>query len=164
MLFRHWQLKKGRSNPKGLPLPPGPKGYPLIGNLLDLPLDRAWLVYDEWSKIYGEPFVIKRIILSNDWVLLGDMIYFNVLGQHYLVLSSSRRITDLFEKRSSSYSDRPQTPMVMELYVSDLFHLNDLFEYFALYLQNEVGFQLRPSSIRRAVAKTQEIIPRVFPR
>ena len=123
MLFRHWQLKKGRSNPKGLPLPPGPKGYPLIGNLLDLPLDRAWLVYDEWSKIYGEPFVIKRIILSNDWVLLGDMIYFNVLGQHYLVLSSSRRTTDLFEKRSSSYSDRPQTPMVMELYVSDLFHL-----------------------------------------
>ena len=55
-------------------------------------------------------------------------------------------------------------PMLLELYVSDLFHLNDLFEYFALYLQNEVGFQLRPSSIRRAVAKTQEIIPRVFPR
>ena len=59
MLFRHWQLKKGRSNPKGLPLPPGPKGYPLIGNLFDLPVDRAWLVYEEWSKIYGEPFVVN---------------------------------------------------------------------------------------------------------
>lgn len=57
MLFR--QLKKAGSNPKGLPLPPGPKGYPLIGNLFDLPVDKAWLVYDEWSKIYGEPFVTK---------------------------------------------------------------------------------------------------------
>jgi hypothetical protein len=57
ILFR--RLIKGRSNPKDLPLPPGPKGYPLIGNLFDLPVDRAWLVYDEWSKIYGEPSVIK---------------------------------------------------------------------------------------------------------
>ena len=65
MLFS--QLTKGRSNPKGLPLPPGPKGYPLIGNFLDLPVDRAWLVYDKWSKVYGESFVIKRLALSNDW-------------------------------------------------------------------------------------------------
>jgi hypothetical protein len=62
MLFR--QLKKGRSNFKGLPLPPGPKGYPLIGNLFDLPVDKAWLVYDEWSNIYGESFVIKKMALS----------------------------------------------------------------------------------------------------
>jgi hypothetical protein len=52
VLFR--QLKKGRtSNPNGLPLPPGPKGYPLIGNLFDLPIDKPWLVYDEWRKTYG---------------------------------------------------------------------------------------------------------------
>jgi hypothetical protein len=65
MLFR--QLKKGRSNPKGLPLPPGPKGYPIIGNLFDLLVDRAWLVYNEWSKIYGESFVTKNNGTSNDW-------------------------------------------------------------------------------------------------
>jgi hypothetical protein len=56
------QLKKDKSNPKGLPLPPGPKGYPLIGNLFDLPVNKAWLVYAEWSKIYGGPFVIKRLV------------------------------------------------------------------------------------------------------
>ena len=55
------------------------------------------------------------------------MIYFNVLGQNFLVLCSSRRTTDLFEKRSSNYSDRPRMPMVSELYVSGLFHLNKLF-------------------------------------
>ena len=56
MLFK--QLKKGRDggNPKGLPLPPGPKGYPLIGNLFDMPVDKSWVVYDEWRETYGIPF------------------------------------------------------------------------------------------------------------
>ena len=57
MLFR--RLKKGRDgNPNGLPLPPGPKGYPLIGNLFDMPAQRSWIVYDEWRKTYGKPFII----------------------------------------------------------------------------------------------------------
>ena len=51
------------------------------------------------------------------------MIYFNVLGQDFLILSSLKQITDLFEKRSSNYSDRPRLPMVLELYVSHSLHL-----------------------------------------
>jgi hypothetical protein len=59
ILFRHWQMKKGRySNQNGLPLPPGPKGYPLIGNLFDMPVDKPWIVYDEWRKTYGKDFVV----------------------------------------------------------------------------------------------------------
>ena len=56
ILYR--QFKKGRaSNPKGLPLPPGPKGYLLLGNLFDMPVDKAWLVYDAWRKTYGKTFL-----------------------------------------------------------------------------------------------------------
>ena len=36
-----------------LPLPPGPKPLPIIGNLLDFPKHHEWLTYNEWSKIYG---------------------------------------------------------------------------------------------------------------
>lgn len=40
-------------NPKHLPLPPGPKPMPFIGNVLDMPQDQPWLKFKEWSKQYG---------------------------------------------------------------------------------------------------------------
>jgi hypothetical protein len=36
-----------------LPLPPGPKKLPLLGNLLDMPYARPWEACMEWSKTYG---------------------------------------------------------------------------------------------------------------
>jgi hypothetical protein len=36
-----------------LPKPPGPKGKPLIGNVLDLPKEYEWLEYKELAKKYG---------------------------------------------------------------------------------------------------------------
>jgi hypothetical protein len=60
MLLR--QLKKSRDgNPNGLPLPPGPKGYPLIGNFFDMPVYKPWVVYDEWRKTYGKFFIFNDL-------------------------------------------------------------------------------------------------------
>jgi len=56
------QLRKSRKgNRNGLPLPPGPKGYPLIGNLLDVPIDQPWLVYDKWCQTYGKTLMINGL-------------------------------------------------------------------------------------------------------
>lgn len=33
-------------------LPPGPLGYPFIGNLLDVPREKPWLRYVEWGALY----------------------------------------------------------------------------------------------------------------
>ncbi len=38
---------------QGCKLPPGPKGWPIIGNLLDLPSEQAWVKFRDWSRTYG---------------------------------------------------------------------------------------------------------------
>jgi len=37
-----------------LPLPPGPKGLPIFGNIGDLPIEEQWLKAAEWGKEYGQ--------------------------------------------------------------------------------------------------------------
>jgi len=72
------------------PLPPGPKGYPLIGNLYDIPHENAWVTYAEWSKKYG------------------DVIHVSVFGTSTIILNSAKAALELLEKRSANYSDRPR--------------------------------------------------------
>ncbi|KAF5353990.1 hypothetical protein D9756_007074 [Leucocoprinus leucothites] len=100
LVFARWLYVYSRdlaANPRRLPNPPGPKRYPLIGSLLDAPLTRPWLTYDDWFKKYG------------------DLIYFEIMGKKFLVVGSVERANDLFEKRSTNYSDRPHLVMVMDL-------------------------------------------------
>lgn len=33
--------------------PPGPKGFPIIGNIFDIPKDHPWLAYEEWGRQSG---------------------------------------------------------------------------------------------------------------
>jgi hypothetical protein len=87
-----------RNTPNGLPLPPGPKPLPLIGNLLDIPKEKDWETYRAWNERYG------------------DVVYVQALGSKIVVLSSDSVINELFERRSSTYSDRPSTVMLIELY------------------------------------------------
>ena len=35
------------------PLPPGPKGLPVIGNVLDMPKSHEWYKFTEWNEQYG---------------------------------------------------------------------------------------------------------------
>ena len=90
MLYR--LLKKGRDgNPNSLPLPPGPKGYPLIGNLFDMPTQASWVVYDEWRKTYGKYSTVSGLspkitvhfrwydIPQSSWSTLYN---FKFLGSH----------------------------------------------------------------------------------
>ncbi|KAF8874029.1 cytochrome P450 [Infundibulicybe gibba] len=89
-------------NPKRLPLPPCPKlGLPIIGNLLSMPAEKSWLTFSKWSKIHG------------------DIMYLNVCRKPIIVLDSTRRATEILEKRSSVYSDRPSMPMLIDLMKSD---------------------------------------------
>ncbi|RXW13378.1 hypothetical protein EST38_g12477 [Candolleomyces aberdarensis] len=81
-----------------LPLPPGPKGAPLVGNLLQMPTEFEWIKFHEWCKEYNT-----------------DVLYLNIAGTEMIILDSSKAATDLLETRSSLYSGRPRLPMLNEL-------------------------------------------------
>jgi hypothetical protein len=34
-------------------LPPGPKKWPFLGNILDMPSTKEWLTFAEWGRSYG---------------------------------------------------------------------------------------------------------------
>lgn len=34
-------------------LPPGPRGLPLLGNVLDMPTQQGWLTFTKWAEKYG---------------------------------------------------------------------------------------------------------------
>ncbi|KAJ7828954.1 cytochrome P450 [Mycena olivaceomarginata] len=80
-----------------VPLPPGPRGLPLIGNAHQLPLERQWLNFTDWAKSYGE------------------IVYVSAFGQPVVILNSSKAVSDLLERRSTMYSDRPQFAFVGNL-------------------------------------------------
>lgn len=48
------------SSSSRLPFPPGPKRLPLIGNLLDIPRHKEWLVYSQWAQQYGTFSSLRR--------------------------------------------------------------------------------------------------------
>ncbi|KAF9256772.1 cytochrome P450 [Marasmius fiardii PR-910] len=81
-----------------LPLPPGPRRLPIIGNLLDMPKSFPALRFVEMGK-----------------ELKSDIIYLNVSGTKFLVLNSLQAADDLLDNRSSIYSGRPPFVMVNEL-------------------------------------------------
>nr|UBX54526.1 cytochrome P450 [Aspergillus sp.] len=71
--------------------PPGPRGLPGLGNLLQLNRSFPYLTYGAWARKFG-----------NDTPLGVKMGATNVV-----VLNSGRLIRELFERRGAVYSDRP---------------------------------------------------------
>ncbi|OQV04034.1 hypothetical protein CLAIMM_08984 [Cladophialophora immunda] len=84
----YYQKLRARSK---APLPPGPKGEPIIGHLRIIPKSHPEYQYTQWGKDYG-----------------SDVLYFNVLGRPIIVLNSVEACHDLLDKRGPNYNDRPR--------------------------------------------------------
>ncbi|KAI0723015.1 cytochrome P450 [Earliella scabrosa] len=81
-----------RKQPLG-PLPPGPRGLPLIGSVLDIPLTYQWVHFSNWSQRWG------------------DIFSFSLLGQRFVIVTSPKIALDMLEKKSAIYSSRAPIPV-----------------------------------------------------
>jgi len=88
--------------------PPGPKGYPLIGNVLDIPQDvPVWKTAISMGERYSEWFTpAARAYEPTSVPADSDVVYLNVFGADHIILNSNEAISDLLDKRSAIYSDR----------------------------------------------------------
>ncbi|KAI1384373.1 cytochrome P450 [Hypoxylon trugodes] len=82
---------QNRVPPDARPLP-GPKSYPIVGRVHDIPSKTSWLKFYEWSKEFGPIYQTEMFGTVHVWI------------------SSERIANDLLSRRAANYSDRPQIP------------------------------------------------------
>ncbi|KAH8652257.1 cytochrome P450 [Xylariales sp. PMI_506] len=87
-----WSFSKPKHH-----FPPGPKGRPVIGSLLDINNERPWITYNKWAKQYG------------------DIVMYWVMGKPVLLLAKMEHAENLLQKRMMNYGDRPQLVVAQEL-------------------------------------------------
>ncbi|KAJ7215332.1 hypothetical protein GGX14DRAFT_328727, partial [Mycena pura] len=73
--------------------PPGPRGWPIIGNLFGVPTEFEWLHWATYKGIYGA------------------VSYTTVFGKEIVILNTLGEGNDMLDKRSSIYSGRPTMPV-----------------------------------------------------
>ncbi|KAG7094942.1 hypothetical protein E1B28_005744 [Marasmius oreades] len=77
--------------PRNRNFPPSPgRALPFLGHLHIMPTKKTWLTLSQWSKE------------------LGPIFHLNIAGQNIVVLGSHKSASDLLDRRSAIYSERPR--------------------------------------------------------
>lgn len=72
-------------------LPPGPFPLPIVGNVLQLPKSKPWIIFEKWSQDYNDPLITV-------WVGRAPSI----------IVNDAWTASELMEKRANIYSSRPR--------------------------------------------------------
>ncbi|KAJ0162041.1 Ent-sandaracopimaradiene 3-hydroxylase [Colletotrichum tanaceti] len=114
--------------------PPGPPPALVVGNALQLPSEKTFLKFHEWSKTYG------------------DMVGIKIGADNYVILSSAEHGRELYEKRGAIYSDRKRPYVTSQIVLPGtiLFMKNDRI---LKKTRTALGRHLfGPAELRRAMA------------
>lgn len=75
---------------------PGPRLFPLVGRVHDLPVNYMWLKFKEWADIYGPIYSTS------------------MFGSVFIIVSDEEIAEELLVKRAKYNSDRPQMRSVTD--------------------------------------------------
>ncbi|KZT21020.1 cytochrome P450 [Neolentinus lepideus HHB14362 ss-1] len=128
-------------------LPPGPRGIPILGNILQLQ-DKQWLTFTELRKTYG------------------DLVYLNVAGQPLIIANSHKIAADLLDRRAGIYSDRPNNTVASDILTGGLLiafsHYTDRWRRMrkAVHegLQKSIIHRYQPTQFNEAVLLTSGVL------
>lgn len=98
-LVLSYLIKKFIFSKHKLPLPPGPKGLPIVGNVMHLPPAEGQ-VWQHWLKHKA---------------LYGPMSSVTVFGQTIVLIHSLKLVLELLDKRGAKYSSRAQMVFAGEM-------------------------------------------------
>ncbi|CAL1699897.1 unnamed protein product [Somion occarium] len=111
-------------------LPPGPRGFPIVGNTFQLGR-LPWFQLTRWARQYGPIYSL------------------NLGGQILIVLNNHKVASDLLDKRSAIYADRPRMIMTGELLCGGFF--------FAFNSCNDLWRRLRKAAFEGLNFRSSEV-------
>ncbi|KZT41973.1 cytochrome P450 [Sistotremastrum suecicum HHB10207 ss-3] len=92
-----WIISRASSTHSKLPLPPGPKLAPIVGNLFQFPRELPWIKYREWGLEYG------------------DVVYLRAINRNIILINSHQAALDLLEHKSVIFSSRPHITFASDM-------------------------------------------------
>ncbi|KZM23286.1 uncharacterized protein EKO05_0004435 [Ascochyta rabiei] len=95
-LYKYFESCRLNKVPAGLKQLPGPKGYPIIGSIPDVPEKNGFIKFADWGKEYGPIYQV------------------NLAGSNHVWISSEAIAHDLLSKKAAIYSDRPHIPALID--------------------------------------------------
>ncbi|KAF7375517.1 putative monooxygenase [Mycena sanguinolenta] len=111
-------------------IPPGPRRWPLIGSVLEIPQKCQWETFSKWAETYG------------------SIVYVDALGQPMIIINSAKVANELLDKRGSIYADRPSLAMATLAAVTNSFAVQS---YNESWRQQRQMFaqEFSPSAVRQ---------------
>lgn len=92
-------IRKTFGRQQKLPLPPGPKPWPILGNIADMPPEGQ----EEWKHWFKH------------MEMYGPISSVTALGQTIIILHDKQAASELMEKRAAIHSGRPSAVFAMEM-------------------------------------------------
>ncbi|CAE6467599.1 unnamed protein product [Rhizoctonia solani] len=121
LLYRYWR-STGKSNIRH---PPSPWSLPFVGNLFSVPSGPEYHAFAKLGEQLG-----------------SDIIFLNILGHKLVILNSAEAASEILDKRSALYSDRPPVPMITDPSLMNwpglisLARYNDVWRYYRRTMNN----------------------------